>query len=37
MGMIIEKFFGMLLQVAIKDVTSFTYVLEVLGEGFQSM
>jgi hypothetical protein len=22
---------------AIKDVTSFTYVLEVLGEGFQSM
>jgi len=32
--MIIEKYFLMLLQIAQKDVTTFTYVLEVLGEGF---
>ena len=32
-NILIGKNFNMLLQMAIKDVTNFTYVLEVIGEG----
>lgn len=37
MGMMIEKNFNLLISMAQQDVTNLTYLLEVLGEGFQSM
>ena len=36
-AVLINKNFQMLLNLAIKDVTNFTYVLDVIGEGISSM
>lgn len=37
MAVVIQKNFGLLLEMAQKDVSVFIYILQVLGEGFQSM
>jgi len=36
-AVVIQKNFGLLLEMAQKDVSVFIYILQVLGEGFQSM